>query len=248
MKSLERLEKLLDERDAMVARARRRASARQAMTKERPILFSAPMVLAILEGKKCQTRRVVRPDSFAGKWLADVEDDFAGACAFVADPGNCPPFVVGDRLWVKETFYCDDGRYPKAPIEEMRKLVEYRATHVCQSWEAGCPCHDENGRSSWCSPLFMPRWASRLTLEVTDVRVERLQNISEADAQAEGVPIDIPADLCVDKRAEFRELWDRINGKNCPWASNCWVWVVSFRRVEADPVAAYAEHLAGVEP
>jgi hypothetical protein len=197
--------------------------------KERPILFRGEMVLAILAGKKQQTRRLVRPESFAGKWLADVKDDFAGACDYVADPGNNPPFVVGDRLWIKETWAAllDDLTLRLDGKPQRGDLVRYRATYDTR--EPGFV---------WRSPLFMPRWASRLTLEVTDVRVERLQEISEEDARAEGVQ---PAPFCKAGRPNgmehveaFENLWESINGKVFPWSSDPPVWVVSFRRVEPE--------------
>jgi hypothetical protein len=140
--------------------------------KERPILFSGPMVLAILAGKKTQTRRVIKP-SWSRCLDLDDPDDREKARL------GCPHGTSRDRLWVRETFYCDDYRYPNAPPEELLQLMEYRADHDCRTWEAGCPCCDEEGRASWRPSIHMPRWASRITLEVIAVRVERVQSISE---------------------------------------------------------------------
>ena len=234
---------------------------------ERPILFSAPMVRAILAGTKTQTRRVLTPQPE----LAIMDAELASALRACQDVGlipkdegtprwrwrgcfampwpngirNASPYgVPGDRLWVRETFYCDDYRYPDAPIDEMSKMLEYRADHECRNWEAGCPCRDEYGRSSWRPSIHMPRWASRITLEVTGVRVERLQDISGEDAIAEGITIprcncevcSHSSQMCTaDQSAailEYRSLWDTINGKRpgCSWTDNPWVWVIEFVR------------------
>lgn len=176
---------------------------------ERPILFSGPMVRAILEGRKTVTRRVIR-----GSLPTDPAPvHFA-----------CPYGRKGDRLWVRETFYCDDYRYPDAPVEDLRRLLEYRADHRCANWEAGCPCRDENGRSNWRPSIHMPRWACRLELEVVSVRAERLHEITDgAEVLAEGV--------LTSSRDGFANLWDEINGKRAPWRDNPWVWRVEFRRV-----------------
>ena len=125
----------------------------------------------------------------------------------------CPYGVPGDRLWVRETHtlaeavigYDADGSPRRAPL--------YRATSLIA---------DAPG-VKWRSSIHMPRWACRLVLEVVDVRPERLCDISETDAQAEGL----------ESRAVFEVGWDRINGKRAPWASNPWVWVVTFRRTES---------------
>jgi len=214
---------------------------------ERPILFSTLMVRAILAGTKTQTRRVVRglaTDATNVRMCSHyIKCDARPVSGRVSDRILCPYGTVGDRLWVRETFYCDHFRYPDAPIDEMSKLLEYRADHECRNWEAGCPCRDEYGRSSWRSSRFMPRWASRITLEVTGVRVERVQCISPEDAAAEGTPGVIgplrvnsgpPAESFLSATYGFMQLWNAINGKRAgaAWADNPWVWVVSFRRVQ----------------
>ena len=179
---------------------------------ERPILFSAPMIRAILSGAKTQTRRTVHPMhmSITGELL------------------RYPYGEPGDRLWARETWAHDADS-----LEMLRALVDdimptrdygpyYRATGAY-----------EGSGLRWRPSIHMPRWASRITLEVTDVRVERLQSISEEDALAEGVdPLEWsggPANA--DARAAFRELWESINGKRAPWATNPWVWAISFRRL-----------------
>jgi hypothetical protein len=235
--------------------------------KERGILFSAPMVRAVLRevDPKTQTRRLVKPQPAHGcryemngagthaLHLAD-EPTMPGGLRFVPPTPTsrdhrlaCPYGQPGDRLWVKETWYDDFQRQPGEAHEmNVDRLddgriegIEYRASHDCANFEAGCPCNpDGDGkRSEWRPSIFMPRWASRITLEVTSVRVERLQDITEEDALAEGVPplraiaggIEIP---CAPRyRDGFRQLWDAINGDRATWASNPWVWVVGFKRV-----------------
>ena len=234
---------------------------------ERPIIFSAPMVRAILAGTKTQTRRAVKPQPIGKQRLIEglahvtkgmnPADD--GAVWYVGDcvgPGvevRCPYGAPGDRLWVRETFYCDHKFYPEGTpanvywdgdkarkshtpeqIEherkEMRELLDFRADGEPE-WEGsiGTP---------WRPSIHMPRWASRITLEVVGVRVERLQEITEADVRAEGVD-----ELLIDGRAYaikcrssamlgFSQLWDSINAKRHPWTSNPFVWVVEFKVAE----------------
>ena len=216
-------------------------------TRERPILFSGAMVRAILEGRKTQTRRVVKqqpPEAELGVTLEIKFSDHTGkwhmgtprgAKPVVCSSGFlCPYGVPGDRLWVRETFYrtcfTESSRGPGSCV--------YRAD--------GAAC----GERGWSSSIHMPRWASRLTLEIKDVRVERLQAISEADAIAEGVECEVyergvPISGCWwnyqsrcwsgafpdEPRGSFRTLWDSINGKTHPWSANPLVWVVEFAKV-----------------
>jgi hypothetical protein len=148
---------------------------------------------------------------------------------------------------VRETWYND------SPNETSGAAQDYRATHNCRSYEAGCPCNpDGDGkRSAWRPSIHMPRWASRITLEVVSVRVERLRAITEEDARAEGVDWVAPhpyGERWDDDREDprevgypgggsfardnFRRLWDSINGKRAAWAQNPWVWAVEFRMVQ----------------
>lgn len=192
--------------------------------KEHPILFSAPMVCAILEGRKTQTRRVAKAPE-------DARHDRGGLAWYSPmqgqDTGIYPKYQPGDRLWVRETWTNDpEGGFA------------YRAT-VDPNWL------DLYSKGlSWRPSIHMPRWASRITLEVESVRVERLQDISEADARAEGVnkgvfEYDCPARTCGKFWSEqtyrngFNILWDDINAKRgFGWGVNPWVWVVGFKRVE----------------
>lgn len=211
---------------------------------ERPILFSAPMVRAILDDKKTQTRRVVnglpavslvgdvRAVTDGDRWaIARSRLDPRGGAAWPADPAPgllCPYGVPGDRLWVRETHaFIEGGQYDPmngdyhdiysvdGPVKPHEFPLAYRADDAWQD-----ECNSEG--ISWRPSIFMPRWASRITLEVTGVRVERLQYIDDDDARAEGV----------ENRGAFAELWESIHGHGA-WDSNPWVWVVSFKRVGA---------------
>lgn len=203
--------------------------------KERPILFSAPMVRALLEGRKTQTRRIVKPQpdhhwSSLPGYRIDMTPRAVGSGLAVRPTHSIPtrPFSAespramdlspwincrygrpGDRLWVRETWRPDSMR-------RGQQKAWYRADFS----------EDEAAMKTWRPSIFMPRWASRLTLEVTSVRVERLFACSEADALAEG----ITAQQGVNPRLTYANLWESINGK-CSWSRNPWVWVVEFKRV-----------------
>ena len=209
--------------------------------KERPILFSGPMVRAILEGRKTQTRRVVNSP----------------------DPLCCDPrpirsdYEVGMRLWVREPWGIDSLGGMSGPNEYSHDYeVRYRADGFRQSFSIDGPRgvtdpymrYFDTQRGEWRPSIHMPRWASRITLEVVKVRVERVQKISEEDARAEGVPkLDgwpknnrqLEALLIADREGKlgthkgaFEVLWDSINAKRgYGWDANPWVWVIEFRRI-----------------
>lgn len=200
---------------------------------ERPILFSAPMVRAILDGRKTQTRRVVKRE-------------LSGRVKAVGSPRNwhlddpnavlaCPYGQPGDRLWVRETFNWSSERdlLPREPHKLCRERAGYLDNRVV--WAAdGTRVHPEFGKAVWRPSIHMPRWASRITLEVTAVRVERLNDISEADAIAEGCagwgwhdPFSGDADGQTPQE-EYAQLWEKINGAGS-WDANPWVWIVEFR-------------------
>lgn len=197
------------------------------MIKEKPMLFSGPMVRAILEGRKTQTRRICKeigPDfphhaldevcEKNGRWfvLNQVDVDRTSKWELKI------PHPVGSRIWVKETWGpCDGG-------------VCYRASEK--------PTVKPDG-GKWRPSIFMPRWASRITLEVTEVRMEKLQDISEEDAKAEGCSAFDDSGIadadwigCEDATAstQYAALWESINGSGS-WDQNPWVWVYTFRRV-----------------
>lgn len=216
--------------------------------KDRPIPFSAPMVRALLNGSKTQTRRILSPQPVSSQtWGSGIPNampshfcvharwakpydkrlkDFMGHPD--ADPWlPCPYGKPGDRLWVREAWNL------WGPPE--RQIVDYRAT---------CPDADD---LKWKPSIHMPRWASRLTLEIVSVRVERLKKITEEDAIAEGIerigaqhdwPYESPkwrdytAEGCyLDPRESYESLWESINGPGS-WAANPWVWVVEFKKAE----------------
>lgn len=257
--------------------------------KERPILFSAPMVRAILEGRKTQTRRVVNPQPENGTALGFLikMPNASGSCAHfhrVDEQGihgqeltvHCPFGQPGDRLWVREAWrigawdcdiggiavdYCDAQRrewlIPFATkTEEPHEVFERLWIDCCDELAAKGIQHDSDGRYNWKageSPLrwrpsiHMPRWASRINLEITGVRVERLNDISEADALAEGIE-SLTGDKTIyhwdfpnprpnhavsgykSATAAYKELWSDIYGRES-LDGNPWVWVVEFRRV-----------------
>lgn len=211
--------------------------------KERLILFSGEMVRALLDGRKSQTRQIIRPQPLepvcklctfhvrGREWLGLICGDPPRITQ------HCPYGVVGDRLWVRETWfdnYADrwDGS-TRTHDEQGFPCIHYRAD--------GIPDFEgEEGDMRWSPSIHMPRWASRITLEITGIRVERVNAISEADARAEGVkPILVSrgweADGCipggVSHLEAFAALWDRLNPR-CPFGSGPWVWVIEFRRVE----------------
>lgn len=196
--------------------------------KERGMIFNGEMVRAILEGRKAQTRRIMKPQPepcpLGGHWwpsnvfktMLHVENEMqngeGGWGGLVGDA--CPFGDVGDRIWVRETFA--SGLCTKTTLA-------YRATHKREDLEEGW-----NETIKWTPAIHMPRWASRILLEITDVRVERLRSMSQDDARAEGV---IAASGPMEAGLAFRELWDSIYGPES-WRDNPWVWVIEFKRVE----------------
>lgn len=205
--------------------------------KERPILFSAPMVRAILEGRKTVTRRVDLK-------FAPVLVDAGFADEYIRDPGNhcaCPYGVEGDRLWVRETwayFGGDEYLYQKE-----RGAASYRADI---EWGGLAELTRGIPGGRWRPSIHMPRWASRITLEVKSVRAERLQEIDGEDVPREGVTVPRcgcercgqTSEMCpataTDHIDAFAELWESINGKRpgCAWSDNPWVWRIEFARIE----------------
>lgn len=194
--------------------------------KERPILFSGPMVRAVLDGKKTQTRRVVKPEVTTAMALGHIESEWE-ACPYARQPG--------ERLWVRETWALEDcGADGKRVIWQ----ADRAAAWVMPGDKLGEVFYlpSDYHPPRWRPSIHMPRWASRLTLEVTEVRVQRLQDISEEDARAEGVEA---APFCkvgrppgMEHIEAFEDLWQAINGERpgCSWEANPWVWAVTFQR------------------
>lgn len=200
--------------------------------RERPILMSAPMVRAILDGRKTQARRAVKPQHPKCDRIADHDEDHVLFMSSEGTPcraGN-PYGAPGDRLWVREAWKPHSLYAHLKPSEIPHSRIFYRAD------DAYAPSN-----TKWWPSIHMPRWASRITLRITDVRVERLNEISEADAEAEGIRepslgdevwfgfLGLPRATCPAKTA-FAGLWADVNGAQS-WAANPWVWVVAFERV-----------------
>jgi len=207
--------------------------------KERPILFSGEMVRAILEGRKTQTRRVIvsRYDWYMGeldngKPWPFYQDYVHGELEAI--PVKCKYGQAGDQLWLRETFgLVWPGEFE--PETDRECDVQYRADlpSGCTDYPGRWPADEARGNPEapkWKPSIYMPRWASRINLRITDIRVERVQDISEEDCEAEG--IDPNPESKLGKKLEFRELWNSINKKRgFGWDENPSVWVVEFERV-----------------
>lgn len=248
--------------------------------RELPILFSGPMVRAILEGRKTQTRRLCKPmrggrlPDEGGDWHYEHDANGFGALVRREPLGvstyplpRAPYGVAGDRLWVREAWArrLDEDRYAPRDLDPQHGAWYWADPQTCNTGCAGAAGKKRPG-------IHMPRWASRITLEVTGVRVERLNDISEEDAKAEGVSVSHRATApgeegrsCVNcgrrrdahigqvhvcpqshgssystwtYRGGYAVLWDSINADRAPWASNPWVWAVSWpalKNIRPDP-------------
>lgn len=200
--------------------------------KERGVVFNDDMVRAILEGRKTQTRRPVknvRADNCLV--IRKPTKKRNGVYTHVMDApehGLCPFGNVGDRIWVRETFNAfwldnDVIQEIKDGVSLASELCDYKADYSDSSKPA----------EGWTPSIHMPRWASRILLEITDVRVERLHDMSEADAKAEGAS---PATYKITPpeavyRVNFGDIWRGIYGQE-NWLSNPWVWVIEFKRIQ----------------
>lgn len=212
--------------------------------RERPILFSGPMVRAILDGRKTQTRRVVteaykshRKDG--AKLLPELLRNGVGAACPYGKPGDC--------LWVRESwgdvtlaFQSYECEEPQVWAFRADEAVHNRNGFLEHMSDSGIVCR------RWRPSIFMPRWMSRLSLEIANVRVERLQEMSLEDAQSEGVEIEqveqsagkewLPRTL-----SRFIAGWNALNAKRgYSWESNPWVWVIEFKRLEMEAAEAVA--------
>lgn len=217
------------------------------MMKEKPILFKGDMVKAILDGRKTQTRRVMKPQpepcAHGGHWwpsnavssMVHVEDELqAGVVGWEGLAASCCPHGdIRDRLWVRETFIqgveYDDG------CPTSKEKTWYRASDPDLTWDNDN--ETEHNNPPWRPSIHMPRKLSRITLEITGVRVQRLQEISEDDAQAEGFHGPLTGtdwggvnQIGRSPKECLSELWDIINGPGA-WDENPWVWAITFKRV-----------------
>jgi len=232
------------------------------MTNERPIIFQGWCVRAILDGIKTQTRRVVKhqrpgwrfhdlktdlgyPASLGHLWAGFYLRQDSGSPGYFKSPYGLP----GDLLWVRETHAfmwpsnCDDGfvyddQHPEGrPVMPQECTVEYRAdTGNRYPGEWPDDCGGDPACPRWLPSIHMPKWACRLWLRVTGIRVEPVQEISGSDAKAEGVDISddlFPTINTEDKlKARFQALWDGINRKRgYGWDVNPWTWVIEFERI-----------------
>jgi hypothetical protein len=255
-------------------------TASQKGPRERPILFSGEMVRAILDGRKTQTRRVVKPQPTSGHGLQPMWGtspgenpvDFGEKYLWrevgpdypddETDDRRCPYGQPGDRLWVRET-WAASFYWPMAGGWRQRQwrdvpaanrlpgddtFVAFRATdsvHGCEGKRVdavacGAADREDGSKWRWRPSIHMPRWASRITLEITDVRVERVQAITADDCIAEGIasrgmdrngPNIASALMYLD---DYKNLWDALNAKRgYGWDVNPWVWVLSFRNLDA---------------
>lgn len=221
---------------------------------ERPILFSAPMVKAILAGRKTVTRRVAKPQP--PDWVTEFGYSIFTAPGMISGRGNHPEhgpaeaslkrrWEKGDRLWVRETWglrrHYDVTDWLRDSMKDRKVAASEWALDYCADWDT----HQE--ACFWRPSIFMPRWASRITLEVIGVTVERLQEITEEQAKAEGVTPLGPS-LGADQRIAgedrgrtqgthpytlaYAVLWDELNAdRGFGWVTNPWVWSIGFRRL-----------------
>lgn len=219
--------------------------------KERGIIFNAEMVRAILDGRKTQTRRVmkVQPVLNGDRWEVYSASVEKGNKSIPVTPwgsieNNCPFGKVGDRLWVRETF---GNRVVRDALGGTGEFITYRASEPDAVY---CTCASgDDIPMKWKPSIHMPRWASRITLEITDVRVERLNDISNDDAKAEGIlmmgdnfgngpaycdytlaDLHDTAEWFNRASDSFISLWQSIYGAES-WLSNPWVWVIEFKRI-----------------
>lgn len=221
------------------------------VNKMRPVLMNAFSINAILKSRKRQTRRVIRPQPGMFFTTFSKLEIFKSVLHAIYKDGamvRCPYGNVGDRLWVRETWAAERGYNNLAPrdIEGQYASIEnvdlwWRADHASDRRLDAKP-------GKWRPSIFMPRWASRITLEITDIRIERVQDISEADAIVEGVSdarMFLPGEFEVEPAQKktglslpvwrFMHLWNSINGKRgYDWPSNPWVWIIEFKLLKGE--------------
>ena len=218
---------------------------------ERPILFNGEMVRAVLDGRKTQTRRAVKliPQdkrtilcSFSNEKGA-IFNDGRGLSVSTFVPIRCPYGQPGDRLWVREAWKVYSDNLPPRILYPSDGSIE--AVDFTGDWDFFCEQYAKSGPNRTRPSIHMWRWASRITLEITDVRVERVQDISARDVESEGVDVVSRLPVFPPKREtlecllkivahqEIKKPWDSINAKcGYSWDSNPWVWAISFKVVK----------------
>lgn len=221
--------------------------------KERGIIFNTDMVRAILEGRKCHTRRKIKPQPKIFMGNLEYFPTSIKPYGFKLDSKEitwfCPYGKVGDRLWVRETFVTGydviDGEFQYCDEEgnDLPEKIWYKADDNLNCW------YDADGYSSdkvpWKPSIHMPRWASRITLEITDIRVERVCEINYGDIYKEGFPLEYleqaqekriteygegqKYSAKTDELTWFEDIWQSIYGT---WNDNPWVWIIEFKVVK----------------
>jgi hypothetical protein len=195
----------------------------------KPILFKTDMIKAILEGRKTITRRILNPQpsdyGFFNEplWLCGSNGVW---CDGYGWQRKCPYGQIGDKLYVRETFCNADIK-----LDTCDKLCFKASVRGCRH------ANYEKSWPSWKPSIFMPKTVARIFLEITNIRVERVQDITEEDSIKEGVDFvsmkSVPRQATMSRKSDFKQLWDSINSKRgYSWESNPWVWVIEFKRVE----------------
>ena len=199
----------------------------------KPIIFSTPMVQAILEGRKTQTRRVIKVDNAPENWKISI----AGTSIVRTEPYDVklPRYAAGDILWVRETFFCEPCTEDCAGRNDENECPFNRVGNKCYGYKtqyAGGRCDGVKWRPS----IHMPREAARIFLRVKTVRVERLQDITEEDAIAEGMSKTlVDGVVFISAKGNFHVFWDSLNIKRgYGWESNPWVWVYEFEKINKE--------------
>lgn len=216
--------------------------------KERPIIFSSEMVSAILEGRKTQTRRVIKPQPASQIFLKYG----CWASAWVEGEYICPYGTIGERLWVRET-WAQIYKHPDCVGDEPCDFKKCRGCYIEYKADTNNPCpgewdidaaREDEDVPRWQPSIHMPRWASRITLEIVNLRVERLQEITEKDAIEEGIRLFNLGDFngyasnpqnksfYGYAKEAFKNLWNSIYVKRgFGWDTNPWVWVIEFKQL-----------------
>jgi len=219
--------------------------------KEHSLIFSGPMVNAILDGRKTQTRRIVTHIASIGRITEFGRSTTKGYDGTFRDSKlrwhdldhdellvRCPYGNIGSNIWVRETWRLLDCNNQGCCIE-YNTIAESEKDIVFSNEKSRKQAWHYINKNGWISPIYMPRWASRIDLRITDISVERVQDITEEDVEAEGCLLAEGYEELVRTfyqypyREVFQDLWNFLNAKRgFPWESNPWVWKIEFERVE----------------